>query len=129
MSPSPHRSVMLSEHIEIPRSPTLPSELTMAKYRIIVEDEKTGQEIKGYSKLSRAGVDLICALIDSVGAHELRAGNVPWRKGAHSDYRAARKWAVGVRRALDEASGKPARKAPQPAPKVMGRYARLHTGR
>lgn len=113
MSPS---NAVLRESIEIPRSPVLPSELTMRKYRVIVEDEKTGQEYKGYSGLNRVAVDRIIALIHSVGAHDLQAGSLP--TGKNSERKTAR-WTQDVARKLD------GRAAPKVAPRrPLGQYAR-----
>lgn len=94
------------EHISIPVNPAIPSELTMAKYRIVIEDERSGQEYKGYSGLNRAACDRIIALINSVGAHDLLAGSIPSGKNAQ---RKLIQWARDVGHTYD-------RKPPRPVP-------------
>lgn len=111
---------ILRESIEIPSSPVLPSESTMPKFRIIIEDEKTGQEYQGFSGLNRIAVQRIVALVNSVGQHELMAGQLP--KG-HPE-RVLQAFAVEAARKLD-------RKPPKPAPprQRRGVYARKPQGR
>lgn len=67
-------------HFEIPRSPRAPREHTMKKYRIVIEDERTGEEFKAYAGLSRQACERACAMIDSASDHDLKLGRLPARK-------------------------------------------------
>lgn len=104
----------LREPIVIPKSPEIPSELTMRKYRIVIEDEKTEQEFVGFSGLNRVAVQRIVALIHSVGAHELQIGRLPTGKNAG---RKLSQWARDVAHVLD-------RKPPKPAPATRAHVVR-----
>lgn len=107
--PSPHATMpdLLREQISIPHSPVIPSEHTMRKYRVVIEDEKTGQEFVGFSGLNRVAVERIHALVNSVGAHELSVGKLPTGKNAS---REQAQWARDVAHVLD-------RKPPRAVPK------------
>lgn len=108
MSPTNSYSyARLQETIAIPKSPEIPSEFTMRKYRIIIEDADTGQEFKGYDKLNRVACERIIAIVDSVGAHEIAEGKLPVGKNRE---RKMSQWARDVAHVFD-------RKPPRPAPK------------
>lgn len=108
----------LHETIEIPRSPTFPSEFTMPKFRIIIEDEKTGQEYRGWSGLNRTACDRISALINSVGAHDSKVGELPMGRNAD---RARKQWSADVAHVLDR---KPPKVAKRPGLVLPVRKAR-----
>lgn len=88
----------LRETIEIPKSPEIPSEFTMRKYRIIIEDADTGQEFKGYAGLNRPACERIIAIVDFVGAHELSEGKLPVGKNRE---RKMSQWARDVAHVFD----------------------------
>lgn len=109
----------LRETISIPASPVIPSELTMPKFRIVIEDSRTGQEYWGRDGLNRVAIERIVALVNSVGAHELEAGKLPAGKNAG---RALSRWARDVAHVFDR---KPPKLAPRTAltvkPRARGR--------
>lgn len=53
----------------------------MRKFRVVIEDERTGQEIAGHAGLSRKFVDAINAFIKARGDHDLSVGGMPKRRG------------------------------------------------
>lgn len=59
-------------------------------YRVVVEDEHTGQEYRGWRGLSRDSTERIAALINSVGAHAETLGALPKapRGRTHAEVRA-----------------------------------------
>lgn len=73
-------SSVLHDHIAIGRSPEIPDEMTMRKFRVVFEDEKTGQEFAGFSGISRKRAEEIMTLIRLKGDHDLQTGRLPARK-------------------------------------------------
>lgn len=78
---SNHLSVSeaLHGHIEIARDPRLTEEATMRKYRVVIEDEKTGQEYAAFAGLTRARAEVVAAYIRDHGDADLKAGRLPPR--------------------------------------------------
>lgn len=70
----------LLEAIEIHRDPRLTGETVLRKYRIVIEDDATGQEFAGFSGLSRKRAEEIAGFIKLKGDHDLATGRLPPRK-------------------------------------------------
>ena len=85
MSPSRNGlPAYLIEPIEIGRDPRITDEATMRKYRIVIEDDETGQEYAGFSGLSRRKAEEISELIKLKGDHDLTTGRLPPRRADES---------------------------------------------
>lgn len=68
-------------------------------FRVIVEDEETGEEYRGWSGLNRVATERVAALINHVGAHELALGELP--KRVITRKRALERFALDVAHVFD----------------------------
>lgn len=73
-------SPALHESIPIERDDALTEEVTMPRFRWVLEDEKTGQEQIAFAGLSRKRAEEIAEIIKLKGDHDVKVGRLPPRK-------------------------------------------------